>query len=475
MSSIGKRQQKPTKRTTTTTSNVQKPTRSGFKTNGKFRAMSNKEERKEIGPVDTRERNVHRRDRLHKKEDRKARYDERGLFMHLPRGYGKVGYGYNTGFQWAQEPEHTAKFGVTSTRTSRHYQNSSQLKTKFGSGVVVRGCQYFSNITILNASNLLLETGTIAELRISPDALGGRCALVARTYSKYRFTKLIFHYDAGCPTTTSGQGFMAYIHDPMISSFQSPSYGTLQSAEDSLAMIPFESCSMNVNLRGKEDTTYYTEIDSVSTPGIRQTEQGTFYAFAQTNGSAAVAWGTMQIEFEMELYDPSPDYGFTLTLPDQVMITMLPVLQDYMTPRDVLRVRRLKGETLQRVYEVEKRPETVNEDVVQLLKLLNSTPKDEKKYDKKKDDEKSERKEEPPVKKRDESRERSLAPMDVEPKGWDRVENIPDYYVTQRNEQQKEFEKELQMPRLTPRVDIRDVKDGKDLMKKLEVLKREGK
>jgi len=481
MSSIGKRQQKPTKRTMTTTSNVQRqPTRSGFKGNGKFRAMSDieikenhfSENRGKHGPVDTRERNVHRRDRLNKKEDRRQRYDERGLFMHLPKGYGKIGYGYNSGLTWLQEPEHTAKFGVTSSRTRTHYQATRQLKTKFGSGVVVNGSQMFCSATVVAASANFLNNGTAAVMPISPDTLGGRCALIARNYTKFRFTKLWFHYDAGCPTTTLNQAFMAYVHDPSIASFQTIDYTNIQSAEDSQAILPFESVTMKVNLKGKEDATYFTEIDSANQEGVRQTEQGALIGKAlNINGTGSdIIWGTIQIEYEMELYDPSPDYGFTFTLPDKVIIDLLPLLSPYMTSRDVTRVKKLRGDDISRVYERLIIPDRISKE---LKKIVDETPlikkadeeKSERKHSDKDKEYVSRKKEEPPV------------PMDVEPKGWDRVD-IPDYYTTQRNEQQREFEKELAVPRLTPRVDIRDVKDTKDLMekmKKLEVLKREGK
>lgn len=60
---------------------------------------------------------------------------------------------------------------------------------------------------------------------------------------------------------------------------------------------------------------YHCEQNTTTAADIQQSTQGIIFGFFSANDASGTQYGDLLIEFELELYDRLPDYGFTVSFP----------------------------------------------------------------------------------------------------------------------------------------------------------------
>lgn len=187
-----------------------------------------------------------------------------------------------------------------------------------GDGVRVSGCEAAVNITTDAAfgfffANLVATTANNS-FPVSPDIFNGRLALIARTYTKFRFRKMVAHFVPNRGTTNVGIGVVGYIQDASLS-FVGSSFANLTQTVPSKVFSLNAPCSIPlIDYRG--DEVYYTEYSSLTDANVRMTAQGMILGFPNQQDLGALNHGILWLEYELELYGPVMDYGFTVNVKD---------------------------------------------------------------------------------------------------------------------------------------------------------------
>lgn len=185
----------------------------------------------------------------------------------------------------------------------------------YGDGIVVSGCEVALSVVTGAAADFFLSSvataDTINSMKISPDKFNGRLALTARNYSRFRFRKLRVHFIPGLGTTNPGLATMGYSPDADVGTFATLSFASVTQMEPSVVFSLNAPVSIDL-IDYKGDQLYYTESDSATSAGIRQTAQGTLLGFPSSVYGALIQ-GAIWAEYVVELFSPSVDYGFTMT------------------------------------------------------------------------------------------------------------------------------------------------------------------
>lgn len=187
-------------------------------------------------------------------------------------------------------------------------------------GLVVIGRQILTGGVVTNTATTFLDstaigTATITSsyvTRVSPDSFGGKVALLARTYSRFRFRHIRFVYVPRVATSYAGNFVMSYCTDPGAISFATPSYTSMMNSD--VAMIsPIRECaSIEMNCTSPE--WYYQELDTTGASTFRQTAQGLFMSLVDDTVWTTGAVGAFYVEYVLEICDPVFDMGFTISL-----------------------------------------------------------------------------------------------------------------------------------------------------------------
>jgi len=211
--------------------------------------------------------------------------------------------------------------GYTSTRSAYFSTKSLPKHREFGTGITVTGCEVALNV-VTAAAAADFFTGNVATavtvniLQISPDSFNGRLALVARTYTRFRFRSVKFHFVPALGTANPGLACMAYVDDGNAGGFATLNFASISQSDPSIIFSLNAPATLNaLNYKGEE--AYWTENDSASNAGVRQTTQGELIGFPSSNTLGVLNQGIIWVEYVCELYGPSVDYGFSMELKDR--------------------------------------------------------------------------------------------------------------------------------------------------------------
>lgn len=188
----------------------------------------------------------------------------------------------------------------------------------FGDGVRIEGRQLLADITTTAGDNQLFGSngtataGTINLIQLSPDALNGRLALQARNYSRYAFRKFRIHYVPRVSTTDVGQMVIAYSTDGAQINFATPSFQALTATAPNM-VTPFRKEAV-FDMSYSGDLTWLTELDAATSASTRLTVQGSILGFPDLTSIGAIQHGWTWIEYVVDLYGQTTDYGFTMEL-----------------------------------------------------------------------------------------------------------------------------------------------------------------
>jgi hypothetical protein len=189
---------------------------------------------------------------------------------------------------------------------------------RFGAGVKVTGKQFLTSF-ITTAGDSQLFSGNAPQsanmIWVSPDAFNGRLALEARTFQRYRFTKLRFVYTPRVATTQAGEFVLGYYSDGAAYDDFTPSFTTVQDSEAAIVSSFHnggQQLVWDVNIPQGADNSYYCELDTASLAGQRATVQGNLLGYPDVSSIGAITMGNLSVEYEILLYCPASDLGFTL-------------------------------------------------------------------------------------------------------------------------------------------------------------------
>lgn len=230
----------------------------------------------------------------------------------------------------------------SSSRASYFKVAQLPMHPTYGAGIRVSGCEVALNV-VTAAAGFDFFTASVATaltvntMTVSPDSFNGRLALQARTYARFRFRKLTAHFVPQLGSTNPGMAAVAYSPDGAANSFATLGYAATTQIVPSLAFSLNAPVSIDLlNYRG--DELWYTELDNASTPGARMTQQGVVIGFPSVNNLGVLTHGGIWVEYEVELYAPSTDYGFTYSVNNEA---------ERLAARAAInRVRRLEEERL---------------------------------------------------------------------------------------------------------------------------------
>jgi hypothetical protein len=185
-----------------------------------------------------------------------------------------------------------------------------------GVGILVQGRQLLTDVTTTATdSQLFAGTGTatvtgINEIGVSPDLFNGRLALIARTYSRYKFTRITFHYVPRVATSDVGLFALGYIQDSAYKSFVTPTFATTEGMDPSMTVSFRKEGTLEVRYSGPK--TWFTEYTASTSADERQTAQGGLMGYPDATSIGALQHGWIWVDYEIEFYQPSVDFGFTL-------------------------------------------------------------------------------------------------------------------------------------------------------------------
>lgn len=154
-------------------------------------------------------------------------------------------------------------------------------------------------------------------LTVNPDMIGGRLALMARTWGRFVFRYFKLTYLTACPAfqTAPNSFSLGYSEDPSLNSFAgNPTLITTMDLSPSAMLTMSDNGYIEWIYTG--DEVFYTENDAVSDSSQRTTAQGRVYGVSDGSASTATL-GRFVLSYVIDLYDPTMDYGFTVSLRDQ--------------------------------------------------------------------------------------------------------------------------------------------------------------
>lgn len=191
-----------------------------------------------------------------------------------------------------------------------HFKFDTNCQNLGIEGVRLVGRQFWA-VAQSGAANDYMFAG-VGAFALSPDVIGGRCALIARTYAKYafRYFRLIFMTNA--PTSQAGSMSLAIVNDPDIDTFAVSNYQTIMQC---VPMVNFPSRTngmLDYHYTGPD--TWFSEFVSTTASDERFTAQALVYGLGDGTASQRnVVVGNFVIEYIIDCYQPVQDLGFTLS------------------------------------------------------------------------------------------------------------------------------------------------------------------
>lgn len=249
-----------------------------------------------------------------------AGYDSKeGFFARRGNLYGRGGV--------ATQPVGTYQIPASSSYVFRPFYT-----TKPGprGGLIVCGTQNIGTIqssAAATAGAFTIGGSRTTNFFLSPDDIGGPMALDARKYNFYRFKKVKLIIPMNASSTDTYNMAIAYLPDPASSTFATIDYNTMQQATDLFVggrKQLYGPIVIDVTMLNKAQfKKYNTEIDTTDSMSIRACRQGVFFGIFDAVDSANLKYGDIVMEYELELYDRCPDYGFTLQVSDLPLIAKI--------------------------------------------------------------------------------------------------------------------------------------------------------
>lgn len=197
-------------------------------------------------------------------------------------------------------------------------------------GLIVCGVQNIGQIASTAAATagaFVIGGSRTTSFFLSPDDIGGPMALDARKYNFYRFKKVKLIIPMNASSTDTQNMAIAYLPDPASSTFATIDYTTMQQATDLFVGSRKQlngPIVINITMLNKAQfKKYNTEIDTTDSMSIRACRQGVIFGIFDAVDSANLKYGDVVMEYELELYDRCPDYGFTLQVSDLPMLSRI--------------------------------------------------------------------------------------------------------------------------------------------------------
>jgi hypothetical protein len=174
-------------------------------------------------------------------------------------------------------------------------------------------------------ANLEAETGTIGcfdemtggasvttknSIRISPDLLNGRVALLANGFDKYVFRKVKIYFVPRVAATEVGQVSWGLLTDSQYS-FTVSFASVTQMAKSCIFQIR-EPCEINVTDRDSNNEVFFTKADVTSGAAARQCVQFVLLGARDATDAISTVYGTIMIQYVLDLYEPVADQSITL-------------------------------------------------------------------------------------------------------------------------------------------------------------------
>lgn len=219
--------------------------------------------------------------------------------------------------QMVQPPAQVRAIPASSSHIFKVRYDRKPLKN----GLRVMGIQKIGDIGTVGggtAAAFVIGGSQVSSFYLSPDSIGGQMALDARNYTFFKFRKVRLIMVMNAPSTDSYGVGIAFVPDPQIGSFQTVSYATIQQNKDIVTFTRKQTGPVTLDvseLRTAQFQKYNTESDTTSDMSKRASYQGIFYGFYNAADAATnTTYGDMLMEFELDLYNRAPDFGFTLQL-----------------------------------------------------------------------------------------------------------------------------------------------------------------
>lgn len=219
----------------------------------------------------------------------------------------------SSGFAFNNSP---SAINTTLRNTTFWHEQSLPRHIEFGDCVRITGRQVLADAVTTGSDAQLFSGGSATGINtclLSPDVLGSRLALIARTYDKYAFRYVKIYYFPRVATTQAGGYALAYIQDGSISTYATLDYNTIQQVNPVVVSAFRDTSYLEFVYEG--NSVWYCEDESnAGTAEKRQTRQGFISGFPDASSIGAVTMGHFVIEYVCDLFQPICDLGFSVSL-----------------------------------------------------------------------------------------------------------------------------------------------------------------
>jgi hypothetical protein len=195
-------------------------------------------------------------------------------------------------------------------------ENSKVLRPELGMDPVnIVGCQPLTDILGAVATPDVFATGTLAtavdvnHIYINPDTLNGPIAAKANLYDKYVFRDILIEYITVSASTQTSALALGLTEDATV--FPT-TFSTVRQVVPSVT-FPFRAERAFLHYHYAGPQLWYNLVDSTSTASLRSTTQCTLSGYTSANLTVIVP-GYLNIYYSVDLYDPVPSQGFTLSV-----------------------------------------------------------------------------------------------------------------------------------------------------------------
>jgi hypothetical protein len=154
------------------------------------------------------------------------------------------------------------------------------------------------------------DVTTKNSIRISPDLLNGRVALLANGFDKYVFRKVKVYFIPRVAATEVGQVSWGLLTDSQYSF--ALSFASITQMNKSCMFQIREPCELNVTDRECNNEVFFTKADVTSGAAARQCVQFVLLGARDSSDASSTVYGTIMIQYVLDLYEPVADQSITL-------------------------------------------------------------------------------------------------------------------------------------------------------------------
>lgn len=184
-------------------------------------------------------------------------------------------------------------------------------------GLRIVGRQYLTGTQVTIALADLFSGGAASTanlIQLSPDAFGGRVALIARTYLRYAFRHVRVYFVTAVATSNPGSMALSYVADGASTAAQTFSFASSFQNNPCVVGSSRENLALEMNYTGVE--TFNSELDTATTAGARESVQGQILGYWDGTGGSAAIIGYFLVEYVLDMYQPCADFGYTVSTRD---------------------------------------------------------------------------------------------------------------------------------------------------------------